>query len=152
VNTNQFQPRVTVATLVPRDGRYLFVEENILGIRVLNQPAGHLDAGETLHAAAVRETLEETGWLVELTHFLGVSQLQLSDRQFIRFNFLAKPLSHDKNRILDEGIVQAIWLSEPELLAYPAPPRSDMVLATIKSYTRADFLPLDAVRSFGMTS
>ena len=67
-----WQPHITVATVIEDDGRFLFVEEVKAGRLVLNQPAGHLEANESLREAALRETLEETGWDVELTALLGI--------------------------------------------------------------------------------
>lgn len=67
-----WQAHVTVATIVEDQGRFLFVEEMKGGRAVLNQPAGHLDPNESLQRAAVRETLEETGWDVELTSVVGI--------------------------------------------------------------------------------
>ena len=70
----QWRPHVTVATVIERGGNYLLVEERdkTTGVMVLNQPAGHLEAGETLAEAAIRETLEETGWTIELVGMLGL--------------------------------------------------------------------------------
>ena len=89
-----WQPDVTVATLVVREGRLLMVEEEVRGRRVLNQPAGHLEPDESLFEAALRETLEETGWRVRLTGFVGAYQWKSPDqssggggRHYLRFAF-----------------------------------------------------------------
>jgi len=84
-----WRPHVTVATVVPRDGRFLLVEEDVRGRIVLNQPAGHLDPDEAIQHAAVRETLEETGWDIELDCLLCVQQWRNAEsgRQFVRFTF-----------------------------------------------------------------
>ncbi|MCC5402513.1 NUDIX domain-containing protein, partial [Staphylococcus aureus] len=74
VQEPRWTPHVTVATVVVRDGRLLLVEEAIDGRQVLNQPAGHLEPDESLAAAACRETLEETGWTVRLSAFIGTYQ------------------------------------------------------------------------------
>lgn len=85
------RPRVTVATVVARDGRLLFVEEESPDGYVINQPAGHLEAGESLAEAAVRETLEESAWRVRLTHLVGIYQWRAPNGQeFVRVGFAAQ--------------------------------------------------------------
>jgi 8-oxo-dGTP pyrophosphatase MutT (NUDIX family) len=124
---------VTVAAIVAGDGstegRFLFVEEHIGGRTVLNQPAGHWEAGETLLEAAVRETLEETGWDVEPTALLGVYEYEPPELGygFLRFAYLARPLRHHAQRPLDPGIDRAVWLTPAELRAEAARHRSPMV-------------------------
>src|SRR5512135_1342045 len=95
-----WRPDVTVACIVPRNGKFLLVEEDVRGERVLNQPAGHLEPDESLPAAAVRETREETGWDVSLTHLVGIYQWANADGAFLRFTFAAVPLRHDPARTL----------------------------------------------------
>jgi 8-oxo-dGTP pyrophosphatase MutT (NUDIX family) len=142
-----WRPDVTVATIVPRQGRFLLVEETVRGELVLNQPAGHLESGESLHAAACRETLEETGWSVELTGLVGIYQWRHahSASHFVRFTFAARPLDHDPARRLDAGIVRALWLSREEVAAQGARLRSPMVLRGIDDFLSGRHLPLDAV-------
>ncbi len=111
-----WQPDVTVATLAVDDGRLLCVEERVGGRLVINQPAGHLEPDESLADAAVRETLEETGWTVRLTAFVGAYQWKAeSGRHYLRFAFAGDPVAHDPQRRLDDGIVRALWLSPSEL-------------------------------------
>jgi len=142
-----WRPHVTVATVVPRDGRFLLVEEDVRGSVVLNQPAGHLDPDESLQAAAVRETLEETGWHVTLTCLLGIQQWHSdSGRQFVRFTFGAEPRHHDAARPLDTGILRALWLSRDEIAAAGARLRSPMVLASVDDWLGGHRLPLEAIR------
>ena len=143
-----WRPHVTVATVVPDRGRFLLVEETVRGRLVLNQPAGHLDPDETLQAAAVRETLEETGWEVRLECLLGVQQWSSpSGRQFVRFTFAAQPLRHDPQRVLDAGIVRALWLARDDVRDAGDRLRSPMVLASIDDWLAGRRLPLDAIRS-----
>jgi 8-oxo-dGTP pyrophosphatase MutT (NUDIX family) len=120
---------VTVATVVARDGRFLFVEETVGARTVLNQPAGHWEAGETLVEAAVRETLEETAWHVVPTALLGTYTYEPPDLPygFLRFAFLAEPARHETGRALDPGIQRAVWLTPAELRAEAARHRSPMV-------------------------
>jgi 8-oxo-dGTP pyrophosphatase MutT (NUDIX family) len=129
-----WQPDVTVATVVVRDGRLLCVEEHANGGLVINQPAGHLEPDESLQQAALRETREETGWDVRLTAFIGAYQWKApvregeSDgRHYLRFAFAAEPLRHDPGRALDDGIVQAVWLTPSELLEARGRHRSPLV-------------------------
>lgn len=146
-----WRPHVTVATVVPREGRFLLVEEDVRGRTVLNQPAGHLEPDESLLDAAVRETLEETGWDVALSCLLGVQQWRSpSGNQFVRFTFGAEPLRHDAARPLDAGILRALWLTREEIAAEATRLRSPMVLASIDDWLGGRRLPLDSVRSFSV--
>lgn len=142
-----WRPHVTVATVVPRDGRFLLVEESVRERVVLNQPAGHLDPGETLHQAALRETLEETGWEVELTCLLSVQQWRAPDGEhFLRFTFGAEAIRHDPSRPLDDGILRALWMTREEIVAAQERLRSPMVLAGVDDWLGGRRLPLDAIR------
>jgi ADP-ribose pyrophosphatase YjhB (NUDIX family) len=145
-----WRPRVTVATVVSDGERFLLVEENIRGELVLNQPAGHLERNESLLDAARRETLEETGWTVELTDFIGVYQWNTPDAsaEYLRFAFAAKPLEHDARRELDEGIVRALWLTREEVAAQSTRHRNPMVLGNIDAWLRGQRHPLDIVQSY----
>ncbi|MFT3762453.1 MAG: NUDIX hydrolase [Pseudoxanthomonas sp.] len=136
IDTACWQPDVTVATVVVRDGRLLLVEEYAGGDRlVLNQPAGHLEPDESLLAAAVRETREETGWDVEPTAFIGAYQWKVPEddggphagKHYLRFAFAAEALRHDPSIRLDAGIERAIWLTPAELQAEEARHRNPMV-------------------------
>jgi ADP-ribose pyrophosphatase YjhB (NUDIX family) len=143
-----WRPHVTVATVVPREGRFLLVEEDVRGRIVLNQPAGHLDPDEPLQLAAVRETREETGWDVELDCLLCVQQWRSAEsgRQFVRFTFAALPVRHDPERALDDGILRTLWLTREEIAAAAPRLRSPMVLASVDDWLAGRRLPLDAIR------
>jgi 8-oxo-dGTP pyrophosphatase MutT (NUDIX family) len=144
-----WRPRVTVATIVPTDGRFLLVEEEVRGRVLLNQPAGHLDPGEALTAAAVRETLEETGWEVRLSHLVVVQQWlnPRSGHNFLRFTFAAEPQRHHAERSLDEGILRALWLRRDEIAAQGERLRSPMILSSIDAWLAGQRLPLDVLQS-----
>jgi 8-oxo-dGTP pyrophosphatase MutT (NUDIX family) len=140
-------PHVTVATIIERDDRFLMVYEEAEGHKVYNQPAGHLDPNETLKEAAIRETLEETGWTVELTGVVGVNLYTAPSNgiTYLRTTFIAKTVSHDADRPLDTGIIEAVWLTYEELLARKDQLRSPMTLQIIEEYRAGRRFPLDVV-------
>lgn len=142
-----WQPDVTVATVVVRDGRLLVVEELVRGERVLNQPAGHLEPDESLLEAARRETLEETGWEVTLTAFIGAYQWKspTDGRHFLRLAFAAEPLRHHPDQALDEGILQALWLTPAELAEATARHRSPLVWRAVEDFLAGRRFPLQAL-------
>lgn len=143
-------PHVTVACVIADRDRFLMVEEAIRGELQLNQPAGHLEDGETLLDAARRETLEETCWDVELEHFIGVQQWHspVHDHHIVRFAFAARPLHKHPERVLDAGIVRTAWMTRAEIEAQAARLRSPLVLATLDDWLAGQRLPLTALRSF----
>lgn len=144
-----WRPHVTVACVVARGERYLMVEEEIDGRLVYNQPAGHLDDDESLLRAAARETLEETGWTVQVEHFLGVHQWRSTEHGegVVRFSFAARALAHDPHRPLDKGIRRAVWLTRAEIAALGDRLRSPMVLLSIDAWLAGRRLPLDLLSS-----
>ena len=143
-----WQPDVTVATVVVRDGRVLCVEERADGALVLNQPAGHLEPDEGLTDAALRETLEETGWDVRLTAFVGAYQWKApgSGRHYLRFAFAAEPLRFHPDRPLDTGIVRALWLTPAELLDARERHRSPLVWEAVADCLGGRRQPLSVLR------
>lgn len=140
-----WQPDVTVATVVVRDGRLLVVEERAHGRLVLNQPAGHLEPDETLQQAALRETREETGWDVRLTAFVGAYQWKAEEtgRHYLRFAFAAEPVHHDPARPLDEGIVGTHWFTPAELQQAQPRHRSPLVWTVVQDFLGGRRYPLD---------
>lgn len=139
-----WQPDVTVATVVVRDGRFLMVEETANGRLVLNQPAGHLEPDESVLAAAVRETMEETAWEVKLTAFIGAYQWQAPEtgRHYLRMAFAAEPVSHFPDQALDDGITRALWLTPEELASEQARHRSPLVWRVLEDYLAGQRHPL----------
>ena len=144
-----WQPDVTVATVVVHDGRLLCVEEEANGRGlVINQPAGHLEPDESLPDAALRETLEETGWDVRLTAFVGAYQWKAPEtrRHYLRFAFAAEPVRHHPQRPLDTGIIEAIWLTPGELLAARERHRSPLVWEAVADCLGGRRQPLSLLR------
>ena len=144
----RFTPHVTVATVVEDQGRFLLVEELAGGQAVLNQPAGHLEADESLIAAALRETLEETGWEVELTAVTGIYLYTAPSNgvTYQRVCFAAKPLRHLPDSPLDEGIIGPRWLTREELATQPERWRSELVLRCIDDYLAGERHALSLIR------
>ncbi len=142
-----WQPDVTVATIVVRDGRLLCVEERVDGRLVINQPAGHLEPDESLLEAALRETREETGWNVRLTAFVGAYQWKAeTGRHYLRFAFAAEPVQHDPTCKLDEGIVQAVWMTPDEMQNTQSRHRSPLVWQVVTDYLAGRRHPLSMLQ------
>lgn len=143
-----WQPHITVATVIEDNGRFLFVEEFKAGRMVLNQPAGHLEADESLSEAALRETLEETGWEVELTALLGIYLYTAPSNgvTYQRVCFSARPVRHDPERELDADISGITWLTRDELADQPERWRSELVLQCVDDYLAGISGPLELLR------
>jgi 8-oxo-dGTP pyrophosphatase MutT (NUDIX family) len=139
---------VVVACVVERGGKFLMVEEDVAGQRCFNQPAGHWEANETLHEAARREALEETGWDVELTDFLGIYEFKPAELEytFLRLAFVAKAIKHHPERALDDGIAAAHWLTRDEVIARSTQHRGPAVLQCIDDYLKGQRYPLDLIQ------
>jgi 8-oxo-dGTP pyrophosphatase MutT (NUDIX family) len=134
---------------VENEGRFLLVEEYADGKLVFNQPAGHLEPNETLIEAAQRETLEETGWTVQLQGVVGVGlyTTPTGDTTYFRTTFFGAPLQHDAQRQLDDGIERAVWLSLDEIRAELPRMRSPLVLKVIEQYLNGHRYPLSMIFS-----
>jgi phosphatase NudJ len=149
---NRWRPSVTVAAVIERDGRFLLVEEetSVGGLR-LNNPAGHLDPGESPPEGCARETLEETAWHFEPTHLLGIymSRFQKAsngeDITYLRFAFTGQLGAHEKDRKLDHGIVRTLWMTADEIRANKDRLRSPLVLRCVEDYLAGVRYPLDAL-------
>jgi len=148
----RWNPEVTVAAIVERDGRFLMVEERISGRLVLNQPAGHLEDGETLLEAVIRETREETAWRLAPQALVGTYLWRNPEngRSFLRFTFCGSVDDHHAEQKLDTGIVRAVWLSHEQLLAQPGRLRSPLVLRCLDDYLRGARHPLDSVATLSL--
>ncbi len=140
-----WKPSATVAAVIERDGRFLFVEEVSDGRRVLNQPAGHLDPGESLMAACTREVLEETAHRFTPTSLVGVYRWHYAakDVTFLRFCFAGELAGVDDGRALDKEIVALHWLTPAELEARSAQHRSPLVAQCVEDYLAGRRYPLE---------
>ena len=144
------RPRVTVAAIAERDGRFLFVEERDQhGNLVINQPAGHLEVGESLLEAVVREALEETAWQVEPESLVGLYVWGKPDRSitYLRVAVAVKLLMPIPDRMLDEGIERVLWLTRNELLERSHQHRSPLVLGCVDDYLQGPRHPLSILKS-----
>ena len=142
-------PHVTVATVVEMEGRFLLVEERdkTSGSLVFNQPAGHLEPGESLQQAAVRETLEETGWNVSLGGVLGLALYTApgNGATYYRTTFWARAVAPKAGAELDPDILAVHWLEYEAILANSARMRSPLVIAAIEQYRSGLRYPLDLI-------
>jgi len=140
-----WKPHVTVAAVVQRDGKFLLVEEETESGLAFNQPAGHLEEGESLVDAVVRETLEETAYHFKPTHLVGIYNWQHPTKgiTYLRFAFGGELRGYEAGRQLDEGIVGARWLTLDEVKATQARHRSPLILRCIEDGLAGKSYPLD---------
>jgi ADP-ribose pyrophosphatase YjhB (NUDIX family) len=144
-------PHVTVATVIVDGDNYLMVEERdkSSGIMVFNQPAGHLEAGESLQQAALRETLEETAWEAELLGVLGIAlyTAPANGVTYHRTTFLGRPLQRAAGAELDPDIHAVHWMDYEAILVNSAKMRSPLTLAAVELHRRGVCHPLDLIYS-----
>ena len=149
----RWRPSVTVAAIIERDGRFLMIEEETSGGLKLNNPAGHLDPGESLADGCAREALEETAWHFTPTALVGVymarfvKQADGEDITYLRFAFCGDLGAHEPQRKLDDGIVRVLWMTYEELQATADRHRSPMVLRCIDDYRAGIRIPLAQVHT-----
>ena len=145
--TELWKPNTVVAAILERDERFLLVEEIADTRLVLNQPAGHLDPGETLLQAVQRETLEESGWDIEPTGLVGVYLMTPPghDTTYLRFCFFGKLLRHHPERRLAKEIVCTVWMSYEELVQNAARHRSPLVQRCVDDYRAGTRFPLSLI-------
>ncbi|MEE9412920.1 MAG: NUDIX hydrolase [Methylococcales bacterium] len=141
-------PRVTVAAIVERDQQFLCVKESILDKQVINQPAGHLEPGETLLQAVKRETLEETGWLVEPESVVGIYLWHhpQEDLTFLRVTFSCDYQSFSADAEVDPDIDETVWLTAQQLRDSQQL-RSPLVLTCIDDYLQGKRFSLNILSS-----
>jgi 8-oxo-dGTP pyrophosphatase MutT (NUDIX family) len=144
---SRWRPSLTVAAVIERDGKFLFVEEMANGRRVLNQPAGHLDPGESLVQAVAREVLEETAHRFTPTALLGIYRwiYDKEDVTFLRFAFLGRVDSVEADRQLDKEILAAVWLTPAALAARRTEHRSPLVQQCVDDFLAGRSFPLEVL-------
>ena len=145
-----WKPNVTVAAVIERDGKFLLVEEETSqGLRY-NQPAGHLEADESLLDAVTREVLEESAYHFVPQHLLGIYRWHSaeSDTTYLRFAFAGTLTGHDPDRPLDTGILQAVWLTPAEIRATQARHRSPLILRCVEDYLAGKRYPLELLTHY----
>jgi len=127
---------LTVSAVVENDGKFLMIEERSSGVIVVNQPGGHIDAGESPDRAAEREALEETGCDISVTGLLGVYLwIHPQTRQnFLRIVYVADLLASDAKRQLDDGIYGVHWYTVADVRHRIRDLRTPMVLRSIEDY------------------
>ena len=140
---------LTVATVVERNGKFLMVRETKDGVQVLNQPAGHVEPGEDVIAAALRETLEETSWEVKVTGFLGFSNAMsvVTGITYYRLVFVAEPVKFNQNAEVDSDIDSAEWMTLEEIKDPSNTPRSEMVHQAVDDFMSGRVFPLEIFRN-----
>jgi ADP-ribose pyrophosphatase YjhB (NUDIX family) len=144
-----WSPRVAVAAVMERAGRFCLVEEEIDGRLVYNQPAGHWEAGETLAAACAREVLEETAHRFRPTQLLGVYRWHYAPREvtYLRFAFVGEVLGEEPGRALDREIRRVLWLAPEEIRELRDRHRSPLVMACIEDFLAGRRYPLECLHA-----
>lgn len=147
-------PEITVAAVTETAGRFLVVEERISRRLVINQPAGHVEPGETLLEAVVREVREETAWLFTADQLLGVYLWRHpgTGRTTKRFAFTGSVNDHRAGQPLDRGIVTTHWLTHAELKGRGPQLRSPLVLRCVDDYLAGRRQPLVTVAALDLGS
>lgn len=140
---------LTVATLVIKDEKFLMVSEIDKDITVLNQPAGHVEPGENIFDAAIRETLEETGWQVVLTDFVGIytHKSTANGITYYRMCFVAEPVYKNNSQPLDPEIQGVHWMNAEQIRESDYPHRSPLVLSCLEDYQEGQIFPLEIFRN-----
>ena len=151
--SERWKPSATVAAIIEQDGRFLLIEEHTPeGLR-LNNPAGHLDPGESPAQGCAREALEETAYPFEPTALVGVYLARFQrhttgeDVTYLRFAFCGRLGAHDPTRKLDDGIVRTVWMTPQEIRDSVERHRSPLVLRCMEDYLAGVRHPLSVVHT-----
>ena len=145
-----WKPNVTVAAVLEQDGKFLLVEEHTPQGLLFNQPAGHLEAHESLIDAVARETMEESAYEFEPQYLVGIYRWHssASDTTYLRFAFTGRILAHYPERALDEGIVRAVWMTLDEIRASQSRHRSPLILQCVEDCLAGKRYPLEIITHY----
>lgn len=145
-----WKPHVTVAAIIEREDRFLLVEEHIANGLAYNQPAGHLEAGESLIHAVKREVNEETAWQFTPEYITSIQLWRKTpdSPSFLRACFAGTCHDHQSQQPLDDGIIATHWLTRDEIVARTLQLRSPLVLTTIDQYLQGEHYPLSLLKTF----
>lgn len=145
-----WKPNVTVAAVIEQDGKFLLVEEHTSQGLKFNQPAGHLEANESLLQAVVREAREESAYDIEPQFLVGVYRwhADASNTTYLRFAYSGRILSHHANQKLDDGIVRAVWMTLDEIRASVPRHRSPLILQCMEDYLAGKRYPLELITHY----
>ncbi len=143
----QWMPHATVAAIVEDQGKFLLVEEETDRGNRYNQPAGHLEDNESLLAAVVRETMEETAYTFHPEALLGMYHWkhEHNDSTYLRFAYIGRVSHHQPTQALDEGIVRSVWMTVEEMREQAMLMRSPQVLKCVEDYLAGKRYPLEAI-------
>jgi 8-oxo-dGTP pyrophosphatase MutT (NUDIX family) len=143
----QWMPHATVAAIVEDQGKFLLVEEETDRGNRYNQPAGHLEDKESLLAAVVRETMEETAYTFHPEALLGIYHWkhEHNDSTYLRFAYIGRVSHHQPTQALDEGIVRSVWMTVEEMREQAMLMRSPQVLKCVEDYLAGKRYPLEVI-------
>jgi len=154
---NRWKPHVTVAAVIEREGRFLLVEEQTADGLCLNNPAGHLDPGESLEEGCIRETLEETAHSFRPTSLVGIYLSQVPQAAqhglpstcvtYLRFAFCGALGSFFADRRLDHGIVRTLWMTPDEIRRSAGRHRSPVLVQCMEDYLAGVRYPLAVIHT-----
>ena len=145
-----WKPNVTVAAIIEQKGKFLLVEEHTSQGLKFNQPAGHLEANESLLNAVVREAREESAYEFEPQHLIGIYRwhADTSNTTYLRFAYSGHILAHHAEQALDKGIVRAVWMTPEEIRATTPRHRSPLILQCVEDYLAGKRYPLELVTHY----
>ena len=146
-----WKPHVVVAAVIEQDGKFLLVEERTESGILFNQPAGHLEEGESLLDAVRREVFEETAHHFEPEALLGVYRWRhpnRPERTYLRFAFTGYVTGYDPTAPLDAGILRTVWLSAEEIAALRHRHRSPLLMDCLHAYLAGRRFPLDLLTDY----